>query len=493
MNLKLATEDEIRTAYQQGEDAVLMLFNQFESELVGLVEALKEQAEAIKELQAKLSKDSSNSGKPPSSDGYGKKNTELRTESQRKSGQKPNGGQKGHQGNTLEKSDKPDKTTTHSVEKSCKSCGHSLEDEVVSDHEERQVFDIPAIRIEVTAHQAEIKICPQCGTTNKASFPDNVRQPTQYGKGVKTWASYFSVQHFIPTARTAQIFEDLVGHRISEASVLNSCHQLADHVTLANQAVKEQLRVADVVHFDESGLRVMGKLHWLHSASTDKLTYYIVHPKRGQEAINEMDILPHLEGVACHDHWKPYFSYGSLKHSLCNAHHLRELAFIEKQYHQAFAPKMADFLIEINKAKKEQLINHFSSEILTSYASRYDEVVEEGLKANPEKPPDPANPKRGRTKQTPAHNLLKRLRDFKDEVLAFMYDFNVPFTNNQAEQDVRMIKVKQKVSGCFRTMMGAEEFVANRSYISTARKNDQNIFQAIQAAFENRPFIPKLN
>ena len=490
MNLKFPTEDEICVAYQQGEEAVLTLFNQFENELVNLAKALEEQADAIKELKARLSKNSSNSGKPPSSDGYGKKNTEPRTESLRKSGQKPNGGQKGHLGNTLKKSDNPDKTTTHSVVKPCANCGCSLEDRVVSDHEERQVFDIPAIRIEVTAHQAEIKICAECGTKNKASFPDHVTQPTQYGSGVKTWASYFSTQHFIPTARTADIFEDLIGHRISEATVLNSCHQLAAHVAPANQAIKEQLNVADVVHFDESGLRVTGKLHWLHSASTDKLTYYIVHPKRGQEAINAMGILPHLEGVACHDHWKPYFSYDIVKHSLCNAHHLRELTFIEKQYGQTFAPKMADLLIEINTAKKEQSIDHFSTEVLVSYVTQYDEIVEEGLKANPEKPPDPEKPKRGPTKQTPAHNLLKRLRDFKGAVLAFMYYFSIPFTNNQAEQEVRMIKVKQKISGCFRTTIGAEVFVANRGYISTARKNNQNIFQAIQAAFENHPFIP---
>ena len=491
MNLKLPTEDEIRAAYQEGEVAVLMLFNQFESGLISLAEALKEQAEAIKALKAQLSKDSSNSGKPPSSDGYGKKKVIPRTESLRQSGQKPNGGQKGHQGNTLEKRDQPDKTTIHSVVEPCENCGCSLEDEVVTGHEERQVFDIPAIRMEVTAHRAEIKICTECGTSNKASFPHQITQATQYGSGVKTWASYFSTQHFIPTVRTADIFEDLLRHRLSEATVLNACHQLAAHVAPANQAIKEQLEAADVVHFDESGLRVMGKLHWLHSASTDKLTYYIAHPKRGQDAIDEMDILPHLTGAACHDHWTPYFSYDAVKHALCNAHHLRELAFIGKQYQQAFAPKMADLLIEINTAKKEQLIDHFNLERLNVYASRYDKIVEEGLEANPEKPPDPEKPKRGRTKQTPAHNLLRRLRDFKSAVLAFMYDFNIPFTNNQAEQDVRMIKVKQKVSGCFRTLMGAETFVANRGYLSTARKNDQNIFQAIQAAFENSPFIPQ--
>jgi transposase len=281
-----------------------------------------------------------------------------------------------------------------------------------------------------------------------------------------------------------------VGHRLSEATVLNSCHQLADKVSPVTQIIKEKLKGAEVVNFDETGLRVNGKLHWLHCASTDQLTDYLVHPRRGQEAIDTMGILPNLKGVACHDHWKPYFNY-EVRHSLCNAHHLRELTFIEKQYQQAFAPKMADLLIEINSAKKEQSADHFDPETLTAYFSRYDEIVNEGLTANPEKRRDPdQKPKRGRVKQTPAHNLLKRLRDFKRAVLLFMVDFNVPFTNNQAEQDVRMVKVKQKVSGCFRTLTGAEEFAASRGYISTARKNDQNIFQAIRSAFDNRPFIP---
>ena len=489
MDFNFPSKDEISIAYQQGEAVVLELFDQIEYQVMKLSKISQDQAEAIKELQAKLSKDSSNSGKPPSSDGLAKKNIIPRTESQRKKGEKPNGGQIGHQGSTLEKSEHPDKTETYSIDEPCTHCGTSL-GEVLSNHEERQVFDIPAIRIEITAHRAEIKICPLCGETNKASFPDNVTQATQYGNGIKTWASYFSVQHFIPTARTTQIIEDLVGHRISEATVLNSCHQLVDKVSPVTQIIKEKLKVEEVVNFDETGLRVNGKLHWLHCASTDKLTDYLVHPRRGQEAIDVMGILPTMKGVACHDHWKPYFSY-EVRHSLCNAHHIRELTFIEKQYQQAFAPKMADLLIEINTAKKQQAVDHFDVETLTAYFSRYDEIVKEGLLFNPEKQRSPdQKSKKGPVKQTPAYNLLKRFRDVKSAVLLFMVDFNVPFTNNQAEQDVRMVKVKQKVSGCFRTLTGAEEFAANRGYISTARKNDQNIFKAIRSAFDNRPFIP---
>ena len=491
MNFKMPTREEIHIAYQQGEKFVVALFNSIGIQVESLATELEKQAEALDEVRAMLAKNSSNSGKPPSSDGYAKENTQKQTESQRKKGQKPNGGQEGHKGHTLKASDNPDKTDVHTVDDTCKHCGHSLENEVVSDHEERQVFDIPAIRIEITAHKAEIKICPHCGTKNKGDFPENVTQPTQYGSGVKTWASYFSVQHFIPTARTSQIFEDLIDHRISEATVIKSCHQLSEKIAPATKAIKEQLQQSDVVHFDESGLRIKGKLHWLHSASTDRLTHYFVHEKRGQVAMDESGILPNFSGTACHDHWKPYFNYDKVKHSLCNAHHLRELTYLEKQYDQVFAPKMAELLTEINQSKKVCEKDRFEAKVITTYEKRYDDIVEEGFKANPKKLPDPnQKPKRGRTKQTPAYNLLRRFRDFKAEVLAFMNDFCIPFTNNQAEQDVRMIKVKQKVSGCFRTTTGADQFIENRSYISTVRKNDENVFDAVQAAFENRPFIP---
>ncbi|MCK5904851.1 MAG: IS66 family transposase [Gammaproteobacteria bacterium] len=488
MNLKMPTTNEIKIAYQHGESSVVALFNEVGLQLVVLAEALEKQTAAIKELQAMLAKDSSNSGKPPSSDGYHKKKAEKRTESQRKKGQNTTGGQKGHPGETLKSTAHPDKIEIHLVE-CCEYCGHCLKNEAVMGYEERQVFDIPSIHIEITAHHAEIKICPTCSLKNKGEFPLDTTEGAQYGKGVKAWASYFSVQHFIPLARVSQIFEDLIDRRVSEASVLKFCHQLAEKVAPATAAIKTQLQQADVVHFDESGLRVKGKLHWLHSASTERLTHYTVHQKRGQIAMDEAGILPHFIGTACHDHWKPYFNYEGSKHALCNAHHLRELTFIEKQYQQPFAPKMAGLLLEINQAKKANEIDSFTDAKKASYQKRYDHIVKQGFEANPEKPPDPKKkPKRGRTKQTPAHNLLKRLRDFSTEVLAFMHDFCVPFTNNLAEQDVRMIKVKQKVSGCFRTKVGAEVFVKNRGYISTARKNNENIFQAIHSAFDNKPF-----
>jgi len=255
-----------------------------------------------------------------------------------------------------------------------------------------------------------------------------------------------SVQHFIPTARTTQIFEDLFDHRISEQTVINACQQLSKKIQPATEAIKTQLQQSDVVNFDESGVRVNGKLHWIHSASTPYLTHYHVNEKRGQVAIDKAGILPKLKGVACHDHWKPYFNYET-EHALCNAHHLRELSYIEKQYKQEFAPEMAALLTSINQEKQAKIadkINQFSQQEIESYESIYDKIVAKGKKVNPKKQRNPKDKKRGATKQTPAYNLLRRLHDYKKEVLAFMYDFRVPFTNNQAEQDVRTIKVSSR-------------------------------------------------
>jgi transposase len=416
-----------------------------------------------------------------------------RTESLRKSGDKPNGGQPGHDGQTLMASGYPDRVETHEVSR-CAHCQASLADMASVGYEERQVFEIPAIRIEVTAHRAEIKVCPACGRASKGSFPQSVSQAVQYGPAVNTWASYFTNQHHIPVERTTEIFEDLVQHRVSEATVLKASEHLERCIAPSTAAVKEMLRDAEVLHVDESGLRVAGKLHWLHVASTDCLTSYEVHAKRGQEAMDDAGILGAFNGTAVHDHWKPYFKYDGCHHALCNAHHLRELRFIENQYHQPWAKEMAELLLEIKAAvaATPAPAMSLSPPEREAFETRYDEVVHSGFDANPApvSSTDGEVKKRGRPKQPPPVNLLIRLRDFKGEVLAFMSDFRVPFDNNQGERDVRMVKVKQKVSGGFRTLEGAKRFGRIRGYISTARKNAQNVFEAIRDAFDGRPFIP---
>jgi transposase len=490
MNFQLPTDDEICVAFEKGQAAILDLFRDVSRQMHELAQQMAKQAEALHTLQARQAKDSRNSSKPPSSDGYGKV---QRTESLRKSGDKTNGGQPGHEGQTLLASEAPDRIETHEVP----SCGHCqaplLGIESVG-YEERQVFDIPAIRIEVTAHRAEIKVCPACGSASKGIFPESVTQAVQYGPAVNTWASYFTHQPHIPVERTTDIFEDLVQHRVSEGTVLKASEQLERCTQPSTEAVKGMLRNAEVLHADESGLRVAGKLHWLHVASTKHLTSYEVHAKRGQEAMDDAGILGEFKGTAVHDHWKPYFKYGECDHGLCNAHHLRELSFIDKQYQQSWAPDMAELLLEIKaavEATPEPLMSLLPPE-LEAFEKRYDKVVQSGFEANPTRvsPTEGEVKKRGRPKRPPPVNLLIRLRDFKGETLAFMSDFRVPFDNNQGERDVRMVKVKQKVSGGFRTLAGAKRFGRIRGYISTARKNGKNVFEAIRDAFDGNPFIP---
>ena len=486
MNFSIPDEKETRKAFAEGEEAVVGLFGGVTAQVEELAAQLEKQAGVLKDLQARLSKNSRNSGKPPSSDGYNKQN---RTGSLRKSGRKPNGGQPGHKGHTLECAENPDHTETYKPEE-CRECGTSLEDVVAVGEEERQVYDIPAIRIEVTAHRAEIKLCPGCGTENRGEFPGNVERGVRYGTGIKTWAAYFGNQHHIPLERTARIIEDLTGHGISEGSLLKASEELSECVRPSTEATAGLLRNAEVLNTDETGLRVKGKLHWLHVASSDLLTHYNVHEKRGKEAMDAAGILSEFKGTMLHDHWKSYFAYENCRHGLCNSHHLRELAFIGKQYEQAWAGDMADLLLEI-RAEVEKLKpdrDGFRSREIGNFERRYDEIICRGFADNPFTPPKERTG--GPVKKTPPLNLLTRLRDYRTETLAFMYDFRVPFDNNAAERDVRMMKVKQKVSGCFRTFEGAERFACIRGYISTARKNSRNIFEAIGDAFLGNPFIP---
>src|SRR5712664_1162324 len=343
MNFRMPTDDAIHTAFEKGEAAIMELFHNVADQMTALAQQLAKQGEVLQELQARLAKSSRNSSKPPSSDGYGKV---KRTERLRKSGDKPNGGQPGHDGQTLLAVEHPERTLTHAVP-SCAHCQAALQGIEVVGYEERQVFDIPAIWIKVTAHRAEIKVCPACGRANKGAFPAAVTQAVQYGPAVHTWASYFTNQHHIPVERTTEIFADLVQHRVSEATVLKASEHLDRCIEPSTEAVQGMLRDAEVLHVDESGLRVRGKLHWLHVACTESLTSYEVHAKRGQEAMDAAGILGAFRGTAVHDHWKPYFKYDTCTHALCNAHHLRELRFIDTQYQQAWAKDMTALLLAI--------------------------------------------------------------------------------------------------------------------------------------------------
>lgn len=492
ITVQIPNEEAIESAYRKGQGAVKELFTEFINIVQTLSKHIQDQAEIIQKLQDQLSKDSNNSSKPPSSDCYKKKPHRI---SLRKSGERQNGGQKGHQGTTLRQVENPDIIQEHIVAECC-SCHASLKDVKSFTHEKRQIFEIPAIRVEVTEHQSEIKICPHCGTRNKGIFPEAVSQPVQYGARLKSHASYFNNYQFIPLQRTCEIFKDLYGCPISEAAILKANTDLSKYLQPSIESIKEHLIESDVIHADESGFRVNNKLHWLHSISTSLFTYYGVHKKRGKEAMDDIGILPGFKRTVMHDHWKPYFKYNHFQHALCNAHHLRELKFIMEQYSQSWAEDMFNLLLEI-KAEIEVAIKNNHAENLSlkqiaGFEERYDKVIEKGFSVNPPPKKKKTGHKRGRVKQTPPKNLLDRLKNYKNETLAFMYDFNIPFDNNQGERDIRMVKLKQKVSGTMRTMEGAEVFCNIRGYISSVRKNSLSVINAIQDAFNGKPFIPNL-
>nr|QNO44625.1 hypothetical protein ALDOFIIM_00004 [Methanosarcinales archaeon ANME-2c ERB4]QNO44934.1 hypothetical protein DMHHAFJO_00005 [Methanosarcinales archaeon ANME-2c ERB4]QNO46297.1 hypothetical protein FKGNILIC_00004 [Methanosarcinales archaeon ANME-2c ERB4] len=463
--------DEIHAAYQQGEGAIVQLINQLIQEL--------------QTMQDQLNKNSKNSSKPPSSDGLRK----PRTKSQRKRGNKKNGGQEGHVGHTLEPVEEPDHIELHEVEQ-CDLCGATLADIEAEDYQRRQVFDIPPVKIEVTEHQAEIKTCPHCRYTNTALFPPDVTALVQYGLRIKAMAVYQNNYQFVPLGRIGDFFEDIYDHRPTEAIILRANATCAENIKPANEVIKELLINSHVVNFDETGLRVEGTLNWLHVASTPNLTYYGVHPKRGKDAMDAMGILSEFGGVAMHDHWKPYFNYTDVIHALCNAHHLRDLIFIHEQYGQDWAEDMSLCLLDIKKEVDQARLykDELDPDKIDELEGVFDKIIVEGLELNP--PPQKEPGKRGRVKQSPPKNLLDRLKGYKREVLAFMYDFDVPFDNNQAERDVRMMKLRQKISGTFRTTVGADVFCSIRGYISTVRKNGHHVLDAIQDALRGDPFIP---
>jgi len=440
----------------------------------------------IKELENRLALNSGNSSKPPSSDAPGKRQRSLRSASGKKSG-----GQKGHPGSTLKPSATPDRIVTHAPA-TCTGCGKSLEkvDGQETD-DRRQVFDIPPVKLEVTEPRLVEKACPCCGNLNRGEFPAGVAPGAQYGDGIKSWAVYLTGYQLLPWQRTSEMLGDFVGQPISEGTLAAAINTCAAGLAEPEKGIKQEISHAPVAHFDESGLYVAGARNWLHVAGAAQLTHYAAHPKRGAEATKEIGILPKFNGRAIHDHFSSYFKY-ECEHGLCNAHHLRELKFIKEQMNQDWAGEMMTLLVNIKDAVAQAKALGQSSlpaPQTVKFDQAYDRLLSAGL-ALPENQPSPPSGKRGRTKQNKAKNLLDRLAKHKPETLAFMRDFTVPFDNNQAERDIRMIKVKQKISGCFRTTGGAEAFCRIRSYISSMKKQGRPVLAALRSVFSGQPISP---
>ncbi|HKJ37629.1 MAG TPA: IS66 family transposase [Anaerolineales bacterium] len=472
------SREEMQAIYAQGEDAVYDFVIRIVQKLEARIQALEDQ----------LNKDSHNSSKPPSSDGLKKP---VKSRKRHKSNKKA-GGQIGHIGARLEPVEKPDHVAVHPV-KRCRACAGSLEEIASKRVVKRQVFDIPAeIKLEVTEHQVEEKVCPACGTENMAEFPASVSQPTQYGPRIGAQMVYFNQYHFIPMERTAEIMQDLYGQPVSNGTIPAVNQRVAEQVKPVHEEIRGYLvATEEPVHFDETGMKISGKLHWLHSASTKQGTLCEIHPKRGTQAMDAIGILPKRTGWSVHDFWKPYLKYEQARHSLCNAHLIRELVFLVEQRQQGWASELLDLLLDIKQAVDAAQQEHRSAllpEQVTDFETRYEQFVSQGEQANP--PNIRRKGQRGRVKQSTATNLLSRLRNHREKILAFMYDVKVPFDNNLAERDIRMAKVHQKVSGGFRSQNGAEAFGYIRSYISTARKNGQRVLDALFNALSGSPFRP---
>lgn len=442
----------------------------------------------LKELEGQLKKDSRTSDKAPSSDGP---KTPKRTRSQRKPSERKVGGQPGHEYHGLSAVAEPDEVVVW-LPDHCQHCQYDLSRQGALDYIARQVFDLPRLGFEVTEHRSACKDCPVCGQLSWGEFPLGVTASVQYGERVQALSVYFSDYQLLPYARQAELFADVFDHRLSVATLQQARIRGARALAPVVEAIRQALVGASVAHFDESGLRVGGQGRWLHVSSTATLTYYRAHAKRGREALEAIGILPAFRGRAIHDSYRSYLSYGHCDHGLCNAHHLRELTFIHEHHEQPWAKAMKDCLVAIKAAVDDaqaQGAARLSAQQLDAFEAEYGQILDQALDQIPERPP-PQSPRRGRKKQHPAKNLHDRLRTSQAAVLAFMYDFNVPFDNNQAERDIRMLKVQQKISGGFRTERGAERFCTVRSYISTVRKQGLNVIKALHRAFVGQPWMP---
>lgn len=453
-------------------------------DLVTLIAQLRAENAALKQevsaLRRQLGLDSSTSNKPPSSDGLGKK-PRIKTSLRGRSG-KRSGGQVGHRGDTLRRVAKPDRVERH-IATTCGQCQTALTAAMETGVETRQVFDLVKPRLEVVAHQSAIYRCACCRATTQARFPSGVDSPVQYGPLVRASAIYLNVQQMIPEDRVGAVMRDLFGTgRLCPASIVGWGRAKAAELAPVEARIVELVVQAPVRHLDETGLRVCGQTQWLHVASTPWLTHYRVSARRGE--------LPSMltDGIVVHDHFKPYFSLKGVGHALCNAHHLRELQAVTAYDREPWAARLARVLRMAAKAVRNAVGNGQTAlpEALGQrIVSVYDQIIRRGITAHEGLAPLDRKPgARGKTAKRTGHNLLVRLRDFKAETLRFMFDFAVPFTNNQAEQDVRMMKVKMKISGGFRTSLGADIFATLRSVLSTARKRGWDIIQTLSATPE---------
>jgi transposase len=466
------TREEFHEIYIQGEEATFKLFEK-------LVERLNALEEKVTALEARITKDSHNSSKPPSSDWNRKTPQSLRV----KSG-KSSGGQPGHEGHSLKQTANPD----HIIESHCSGichCGRDLSKAKVLSQEKRQVTDLPEPKPETTEFQADIVRCT-CGALHTAEFPKGVDAPVQYGPRIRTMLVYLSQYQLLPQKRLTDAMADLFGVQISQGTVNKAIQEAHDRLEDTETAIKAAISSSPVVHGDETGMYVDGKRIWQHTLGTALFTYFFCHNNRGKAALRDDGTLEKYIGRLMHDGWMSYFDIDCL-HAFCNAHHLRDLVFLTEKCGQRWAGTMIKMLCHSKKTvdrAKEAGRKQLAPQTLHHYRKRYESILACGERSNPRNMIKQIPGRRGRIKQTSARNMIDHLDTYADETLAFMYDFTVPFDNNTSERDLRMSKVKQKISGCFRSMFGAQAFCRIRGYISTVRKHNVNVFDQLVKCFD---------
>jgi transposase len=444
--------------------------------------ALNEQLEKrIQTLENQLAKDSHNSSKPPSSDPPKAKRTKsLRTKSKNKPG-----GQPGHKGHKLELSARVDDFIVHRLSV-CPDCGASLADQPLSEVIRKQLWDIPPINIHVVEHQVEVKTCGCCGNTWQAGgLPAHIRHEVEYGPGIKALGVYLQCHHHLPMERACQVMSDLFGLPISQGSLANFTQSAYERLSVFEQGLRSCILRSKSAFFDETGLRLLKKNHWMHTASTLKHALFQVHARRGGKALEHIGLLAQYEGVAHHDAYSSYFGFKRCRHSLCNAHSLRDLTFVEEQHKQSWAGELKSLLCRIKSSADASDSGCVDIRWQGRFRKEYRQLLSQGLDANPL--PEKIPGKKGKMAKTFPRNLLERLQKRENDYLRFMYDPDAFFDNNQAERDLRMNKVKMKISGCFRSFEAAKAFARIRSFLLTAQKQSVNVLEALKDVFSPQP------
>lgn len=465
---------------------------QLRAENLVLRQYLAEALGRIKELEGQLKQDSHNSNWPPSRD-KGRQKRQIKN-LRRQSG-KAAGGQEGHEGTTLAYNKEPEVIEGHRPWQ-CAHCGGELSPDLAAEVVgRRQVLELPPLKYITIEHQQLGLYCPCCGEVTTGAFPSDVTQPVQYGSTVKQAAVYLHTAQLLPYERTRETLAELFELPVATGSLPHFVEEAAAAVEPVTTMIKEALVEADVLHADETGCYINGKRVWLHTASTPELSYFEPHASRGKQATDEIGILPRFEGCLVHDNLAFYFLYQLAEHGLCNAHHLRELLAVAEMEGQTWAEQMSLFLLaakalvaEAYKAGETSL----PPEVRQRMEQLFEAIVVLGMEENPLPEAQFPPQRKGRQAKGKARNLVERFALRKAEILRFVHDFQVPFDNNQAERDIRMMKLQQKISGCFRSWDGARQFARLRSYLSTIRKQGLSVWEALGSLFEGDALIPEL-